>query len=90
VHNFFTAKGATGPYLIECRLTMTRVLCFVSRARASDVSRCAKSTISSAFLHFAQTFAEISATRECLHAAPCFGAPSSTDIVEGGVAYTQN
>jgi hypothetical protein len=90
VHNFFAATGAPAAHLIECRLTMTRVLCFVSRVRASNVARRAKTTVSSAFLRFAQTCAEISATRERLHAAPHFGAPSPTDIAEGGGAYTQN
>jgi len=75
VHNFFAATGAAAAHLIECRLTMTRVLCFVSRARASNVARRAKTTISSAFLRFAQTFAEISGTREYLHAAPRFDVP---------------
>jgi len=77
VHNFFAATGAVAALLIECRLTMTRMLCFVSRARASNVARRAKTTISSAFLRFTQTFAEISGTRECLHAAPRFGTPIS-------------
>jgi hypothetical protein len=90
VHNFFAATGAAAAHLIECRLTMTRVLCFVSRARASNVAPRAKTTISSAFLRFTQTCAEISATRECLHAAPRFDAPSPIDIAEGGGTYTQN
>ena len=77
-------------HLIECRLTMTRVLRFVSRARASNVARLAKTTVSSAFLRFTQTFAEISGTRECLHAAPRFDTPSPIDIAEGGGTYTQN
>jgi hypothetical protein len=82
VHNFFAATGAAVPHLVECRLTMTRMPCFVSRARASDVARCAKSTVSSAFFAFKQTFAEISATRERLHAAPRVGPPSLTDIAD--------
>jgi hypothetical protein len=41
-------------------------------------------------LRFTQTFAEIFATRECLHAAPRFDAPSPVDIAEGDGAYTQN
>jgi hypothetical protein len=90
VHNFFAATGAAAAHLIECRLTMTRVRCFVSRVRASNVARRAKTTISSAFLRFTQTCAEISATRERLHAAPHFDTLSPTDIAEGGGAYTQN
>jgi len=77
MHNFFAATGAAPAHLIECRLTMTRMLCFVSRARSSNVARRAKTTVSSAFLRFTQTFAEISGTRECLHAAPCFDTPIS-------------
>jgi hypothetical protein len=69
---------------------MTRVLCLVSRAHTSKVARRTKTTISSAFLRFTQTFAEISATRECLHAAPRFDARSPIDIAEGGGTYTQN
>jgi len=90
VDNFFAATGAAAAHLIECRLTMTRVLCFVSRARASNVARRAKTTISSAFLRFTQTFAEIFGTRECLDAAPRFDMPSPIDIAEGGGTYTQN
>jgi hypothetical protein len=90
VHNFFAATGAAAAHLIEYRLTMTRVLCFVSRVRASNVARRAKTTISSAFLRFTQTFTEISATRECLHAASRFDTPSPIDIAEGGGTYTQN
>jgi hypothetical protein len=90
VHNFFAATGAAAPHLIDSRLTMTRVPCFVFCACAQNVERRAKTTISSAFLRFAQTFAEISATRERLHTAPRVGPPSPTDIAEGGVAYTQN
>jgi len=90
VHNFFTATGAAAAHLIEYRLTMTRVLCFVSRACASNGARRAKTTISSAFLRFTQTIAEIFGTRECLHAAPRFDTRSPIDIAEGGGAYTQN
>jgi hypothetical protein len=49
----------------------------VSRARASNGARRAKTTISSAFLRFTQTLAEISGTRERLHAAPRFDTPIS-------------
>jgi hypothetical protein len=59
VHNFFAATGAAAAHLIEYRLTMTRVLCLVSRAHTSKVARRTKTTISSAFLRFTQTFAEI-------------------------------
>jgi hypothetical protein len=69
---------------------MTHVPCFVSRVRASNVARLPKTTISSAFLRFAQTFAEIFRTREYLHAAPRFDVPVPIDIAEGGGAYTQN
>jgi hypothetical protein len=41
-------------------------------------------------LRITQTCAEISATRERLHAAPHFDTLSPTDIAEGGGAYTQN
>jgi hypothetical protein len=75
VHNFFAVTGAAAAHLVECRLTMTRVPCFASRARASNVARRAKTTVSSAFLRFTQTFAEIFGTRECLHAAPRFDTP---------------
>jgi hypothetical protein len=90
VHNFFAATGAAAPHLIDSRLTMTRVPCLVFRACAQNVERRAKTTISSAFLRFTQAFAEISGTRECLHAAPRSDAPSPIDIAEGGGAYTQN
>ena len=90
MHNFFATTGAAAAHLIECRLTMTRVLCLVLRARASNVAQRAKTTISSAFLRFAQTFAEIFRTREYLHAAPRFDVPVPIDIAESGGAYTQN
>ena len=90
MHNFFAATGAAAAYLIEYRLTMTRVLCVVSPALASNGARLPKTTISSAFLRFAQTFAEIFRTREYLHAAPRFDVPVPIDIAESGGAYTQN
>ena len=90
MHNFFAATGAAAAYLIEYRLTMTRVLCVVSPALASNGARLPKTTVSSAFLRFTQTFAEIFGTRECLHATPRFDTPSPIDIAEGGGTYTQN
>jgi hypothetical protein len=90
VHNFFAATGAAAAHLIECRLTMTRVLCFVSRACASNVARRAKTTISSAFLRFTQTFQNFSERENACAPRRAWIRRSPIDIAEGGGTYTQN
>jgi hypothetical protein len=90
VHNFFAATRAAAAYLIECRLTMTRVLCVVSPALAINVARRAKTTISSAFLRLrkhSQKFPERENTCTPRRASMC---RSPIDIAESGGAYTQN
>jgi hypothetical protein len=90
MHNFFAATGAAAAHLIECRLTMTRVLCFVSRARSSNVARRAKTTISSAFLRLRKHSQKFSERENACTPRRASIRRSPIDIAEGGGAYTQN
>ena len=69
---------------------MTRVLCLVLRARASNVAQRAKTTISSAFLRFRKHSQKFPERENACTPRRASMRRSPIDIAESGGAYTQN